>query len=747
MDTYADIKQALLDTITSLNILFDKTATVPGSTNRLFSDWKKSCGRIHKQLTEEVIRVAVVGPIKSGKSTFVNAVAGGDYLKRGAGVVTSFVTKIRKGKKLQANLFLKSWDEVNADINQSLNLIPNLYSHDQEDSFDIRRSHDRERLQTAVSNMEPHQLVTNGAVDADSLLLISYLKGYEHVRKLLSSDATALVYKGKTFGKHREFVASDPLSVYLKDIRVEIFTDSLTDYVEVADCQGSDSPNPRHLAMIQDYLNLTHLIVYVISSRTGIRQADIRFLSIIKEMGIMENILFVINCDFNEHESREDLDRLVLKAKEDLAYLKPDADVFAFSSLLNLFRVEKSRLIEKDQRRYEQWESDTELVTFSDTQYAAFRQFLSDRLQRERYALLLQNHMERLRLITGGVRNWSRVNQEVLTRDKDQIEDIVRKVTSYTDNIDKIKAMVQHTLGGSISKMKASLRSDVDRLFERHSEGIYDTVFRYIRNYDVRLDGFGSELEQMGFANAMYRVYQAFKQSVDMFMTDTVTPKIMRFVREKESAIAAELTGLAHSYEAMIRDAMVDFNRNLDQLGISPINDIHQGTEIPQIESVKSVAGISLPPAVAAFRYNAKIKTEAILRLGFYETLKIFKQVLKKPVRSELERKKNALKDGGQRMKRETEKSVRAYLKDYKENIKFQYLFRLADAYSEALKETITGRLQQYVDSLIQMIDDIRNRKLDRARATDVLEEMDREAGEIEGRIQRLVENSRAIER
>jgi len=37
------------------------------------------------QLTEETIRVAVVGPIKSGKSTFLNALLRGDYLKRGAG--------------------------------------------------------------------------------------------------------------------------------------------------------------------------------------------------------------------------------------------------------------------------------------------------------------------------------------------------------------------------------------------------------------------------------------------------------------------------------------------------------------------------------------------------------------------------------------------------------------------------------------------------------------------------------------
>ena len=51
--------------------------------------------------------------------------------------------------------------------------------------------------------------------------------------------------------------------------------------LEIADCQGSDSPNPLHLAMIQDYLIQTHLLVYVLSSRTGVRQSDIKFLTLI----------------------------------------------------------------------------------------------------------------------------------------------------------------------------------------------------------------------------------------------------------------------------------------------------------------------------------------------------------------------------------------------------------------------------------------------------------------------------------
>jgi GTPase SAR1 family protein len=747
MDTYQGLKKKLLENLNDLDALLARGDDVPGMTDRLFEEWKATCGSIRSQLSEEMIRVAVVGPIKSGKSTFVNALIQGDHLKRGAGVVTSIVTKIRQGKKLQAKLFFKSWDEVNADINQALTLLPDFSLKDEDAVFDIRRSGERRILEDALAGLRPDQLVSNGAVDANSVLLGSYLKGYDKVRKILKSDNVTLVYKGGKFEQHRDFVANDPLSVYLKDIRLEIVSDALTDYLEIADCQGSDSPNPHHLAMIQDYLNLTHLVIYVISSRTGLRQADIRFLSMIKKMGLVDNILFVVNCDFNEHESMADLDRLVSRVKEDLSYIKPDHTLFVFSALLNLFRIEKSRLSAKDKRRLEQWEMEKKTIAFSDSQKGAFEAFLEKRLNQEKYALLLKNHIERMRLMVSGTSHWVQVNQAVLTRDEDQITDIAGRIDTYRNGLDRIKDMVQHTLEGSVAKLKAELRRDVDRLFEKHTEGIQASVSQFIRQYDVRVDGFGSELEDIGFTSAMYRVYQEFKQAMDMFMADTINPRLIRFVREKEGEIYRELSGLVASYEVMVEDSLTEFDRSLVQIGIDSMDQTMRKNEMPGLDSVKVIAGIKLPPAVATLRYSAKIKTEAVLRLGFYNAVKVLKQVLKKPFRNELERQKNALRDGGQRMKHETEKSMQSHLKDYRENIKFQYLFRLADAVAEALKDTMIGRLQAYAGSLIKMIDDVRDRKLDKTRSMEMLGEMHRQAAQIDTSIQRLEDGIRGLEK
>mgnify|MGYP002045884287 FL=1 len=71
---------------------------------------------------------------------------------------------------------------------------------------------------------------------------------------------------------------------------------------EIADCQGSDSPNPLHFAQVQEYASRSNLLIYVISSRIGIRQADVRLLRNLHQLGLADQIIFVINLDLNEHE-------------------------------------------------------------------------------------------------------------------------------------------------------------------------------------------------------------------------------------------------------------------------------------------------------------------------------------------------------------------------------------------------------------------------------------------------------------
>jgi polynucleotide 5'-kinase involved in rRNA processing len=101
MDNFSTFKDELLRINQDMQALFATAKSIPGMSEYSFGDWEKACERLRRQLGEEVVRVAVVGPIKSGKSTFLNSVLRGDFLKRGAGVVTSIVTRVRAGHQLK----------------------------------------------------------------------------------------------------------------------------------------------------------------------------------------------------------------------------------------------------------------------------------------------------------------------------------------------------------------------------------------------------------------------------------------------------------------------------------------------------------------------------------------------------------------------------------------------------------------------------------------------------------------------
>ena len=746
MDTYNSLKRELLQTNQDISALFSDAESITGMSDRSFADWQKTCSGIYKQMSEKIIRVAVVGPIKSGKSTFINSLFKGDYLKRGAGVVTSIITRVRRGKQLKARLLFKSWNEVNSEIDQALILFPSLDWRTEKNRFDIRRKGERIDLQQALSSLSTEHLFTNHSRNINSVLLTSYIKGYEKVKDMISSDTMTSQYEDNMFTEHWAFVGDGSMAVYLRDIQLEIDSGSIDSNIEIVDCQGSDSPNPLHLAIIQDYLLLTHLIIYVLSSRTGLREADIKFLSIIKKMGIMDNILFVINCDFSEHESIDDLNALIEKVKEELSMIKPDPEIFSISALFNLFKVQNVNLSQKDRLRLAQWEKEKELTDFSDLETERFKSFFYNKLTVGSYSLLLKNHLERLSVILSGMSHWILVNQNILTRDADSTNEVIEKIKHHQKGMNQIKSMIRNTLDGSIQKMKHELKLDIDRYFDVRSGDLLNDIVEFIRSYKVTYQKYEENLKATGFSNTLYLVFQEFRQALDTYMAETVNPEVIRFVREKETRIKEYLDSITGPVDAMVQDAIVEYSSMMGNLGIDSSRKSLKRIALPDFDSIKDITGLALPPAVASMRYTAKMKTEAVMRLGFYTVVKFFKKLLKKPIQSKNEQEVLALKDGVLRMKRETEKSVVYHFKDYQENIKFQYIYKLIEAASNSLYETLTDRFRAYVADLSNIVELINNKLIDKQQAYEILKEMEQTSIGIDERINIIREKIELIE-
>ncbi len=723
MDAYQNNREAILKSNQQLNALLQQAEAVMGGAGGVFEKWKHSCASIERQLLDHVVRIAVVGAIKSGKSTFVNALLQEDYLKRGAGVVTSIVTRIRQGEELRARLFFKSWDDVNAEIQQALVLFPSEEWRSDKQTFDIRRAQDRSDLKSALYTLDSERLVAQDSLNANGVLLSSYLKGFDQVQSYVSAESATREFNGEIFAEHRNFVGNDALAVYLKDIELEVNGEVLTRNIELADCQGSDSPNPLHLAMIQDYLLQANLIVYVISSRTGVRQADIRFLSMIKQMGIADSMLFVCNCDLNEHDSLDDLRALVQRMSEELAMIVDEPKLFTLSALFNLFGAIESKLSSKDQERLAQWRKAARLVLFSDEESVRLRDVLDHKLTRERSALLLQNQLAHLLVAATGLGQWIRLNRDLLRRDAGDARMVAERLHSHQSHMRQVQSMIQNTLTGAVQKISRELKKEVDRFFDLYSGPVLKKVLTFVREYRVELERYREPLTNLGFTRTLYLVFQELKQAVDVYMAEKINPEIAGFIKAQEKSLLAQLRFVAEPYKAMVQDALAQFSDGLGQLGLDrSANDFCVLCLEDDLGAIKQVTGLNLPPAAATMRYSAHIKTEAVMRLGFYSLMRAVRRALKKAVDAEKSEEFKALKAGIRRMKEETERSINALFKDYKENIKFQYMQRLADLAGQRLYESLTEQFGAYVGDVQNLVAAIAERRNDKERVDGTLE-------------------------
>ena len=725
MDTYSTLKNEILNINRDISLLFSTAKSIPGMADYSFGEWEKACENLPRQLAQDTIRVAIVGPIKSGKSTFLNSLFKGEYVKRGAGVITSIVTRVRRGEHLRAKLFFKSWDEVNAEMEQALVLFPSLNRRSENSTIDIRQKKERHELKRALSGLSADQLITKNSRNINNVILSSYLKGYDTVNRLVSMENAVRLYEGDRFGDHKTFVGNETLAVYLKDVLLEISSGNVASNIEIADCQGSDSSNPLHLALIQDYLLLTHQIIYVVSSRTGLRDADIRFLSMIKNMGILENIVFVINFDFSEHESIDDLKSLVNRVREELSMIKPDPDVYTFSALYNLFSAHPKSLSDKDRLRYKQWIADGEFTELSNRETVLFESFFYDRLARKRYNLLLKNHIERLGVILSGIADWIGLNRDVLAQDADSMAGALEKIKRHQQGLGQIKSAIKKTLNGAMSEIKKELQRDTHRFFDGQSGNITGNLESFIHAYTFSPEKYQESLKSADFSQTLYLVFQEFKQSIDTYITETINPEVIRFLQARGKRIREYFAALIVPFDTMIEDT---YGENHGMLGRSELfadGIIPSGNKPPTMDTLTSIGSVSPPPLAAAMHYSTKIKTEAVLRLGLYRVIRNVSKLFRKSANREGEETLRALKDAIRRMKRETGKSVVFHLKDYRENLKFRYLFKLAETTSDGFGQAVLDRFQAYFSDLSATMERIGTSQNDKVRAVKILNEMD----------------------
>ena len=662
--------------------------------------WLKVLSEVQAHVSEETCRLAVVGAVKSGKSTAINALLGQDLLKRGAGILTAMVTRIQPGEEPQAVLKFKEWGEINGEINRALGLLPVSRLRERSSPLDLQQAVDRELLLQVLAEAQQEDIWSEGSLDPNYLLLKSYLEGYGQIQELLKS-ANVLSLSGQDLARHREMVTREATAVFLKDVLLTVPFPWAAAGLEFGDCQGSDSPIPQHLAQVLAYLVKCDLVLYVISSRVGLRQADFQFLGELKRMGLVPHVLSVLNLDLGEHASLEEVRRLRDRVVQELTPWQPEPRVYAFSVLKLLLDRRRSRGETLDQREaglLSVWAMDQDAARFSDAEAARFQEDLQGAVQTVQGRRLAGGSLSQVQMVARGLKEQLELTQGLLGQDLEALQKVESHLQARRQPLESTLASLDKTLNGAGIHLKKVMKDRVNSVMDRRSGKVGAALLGFIRDYEPNWDRLLLPETLGSFRPALYQLFQECAKELIHYVTAESNVSLVEFIREQEEWLRQELARVETPLLLSLQDALTLYYREIEGLGF------------PSTPPALEMASSPRPPGLEVPLLNLQLDpgwwldAEVWLRSGagflerYWEALK-----RRLGLSAEVEPRSQLIRDLGRALKAIKEwlqEQVKVQLIDFEERLKFQYFLPLVDQWLKYQETALANTMRSLLTDL-----------------------------------------------
>jgi hypothetical protein len=649
------------------------------------NSWRRSLEAVSESLLDQTLRIAVVGPVKSGKSTFINALQGRDLLRRGAGIITAFITRVRAGSEEKGWVEIKSWEEINGEVNEALSMVDLAKGSEGPALVDLRRQEDRNRMQQLIQELRQETVVGGETFDPNLVLINAYLSGYATLSEYVKEKPVLLEFRADELQEHQAFVSQESQAVYLRDMELQLPISWLGEMVEIGDCQGSDSPNPLHFALLQEYLLSSHYIVYLISSRVGLRQADLKLIEAIRILRMLPQTLFVINADFDEHMDLDGLQQLQERVGEELSLLVPEAKIYTFSALFHLLEAEENLndLSSRERRRLEGWQEETAMVELSRRDYDNFRADLKALVNNERNRVLYGGVLSHLQRVRRSMKDSVNTRQKLLSKDQEELQVLAEEIRIRQQSVAAALDTVTHTLSGLRESLKGEIGKAVDSYFDTKYGPIIKDTMLLIENYQAQnFERIRSSETRKLLAN-LYLFYQDFRQMLSRHIIDKVNLRIIDFGKNEEEHIEKKLMEAATGYWDLLVQALEQYHKTLADRGLT-ISYVAPGKlPRPKRPAIK-------PPPFSAFiqRSESLGRGSLLVRFSLRRLGNLFsglKNRLLRRSRGGGESGEEAFGEAVALIKNEAHNELLTYFKDYRQNFKYAYLFSYTEHYTEAL--------------------------------------------------------------
>ncbi len=696
--------------------------------------WRKHLDAAKDAIKSPLFRVAIVGTVKAGKSTLINCLLSTDLLKRGAGIITAFITRIVDADEIGGWVKLKSWEDINRHIRSCLQTLPlgELTRSEKKllSNFDIRENNHRDTLKEWLSLLKEEHAFQKAGVDSNTIVLSAYLGGFDEVASYIKeAESATITFGADNIYEHQKFVGKEEVAVYLVDMELRWPLKELGDSVEIGDCQGIDSPNPLHFSLVQDYLLKSHLITYLINTRIGLREADFKLLKAIEKLRLYPNTVFVLNVDLDSHSSLDDLRELEDKVKRDLSFLAISPKLFSFSSLFHLMAGIEDKISSVDRMRLGMWRVRKDLLEKSKEEYQKFRDYLREVVINNRKKLIVQTACSKLVLLSESLIDSLNLRLELSGKSKQKLDEISSEVENYNETVSRQLEAVKNMLEGLEDSLKKEIGKKVDDFFSGTENSVTRIALDAIDSYQIEnkfLRSKNSDHKQM--ALNMYAFYLEFKDLLTTVLVEKVKLDVLEFAEELKREVLEELEKQGKAYWNLLSGTLKSYQQEFKSAGIFKSFDtdipfafdtLSKEIEIPTFDELLSQESIGRSTFMVKF---------SIRQMGYL--LGSFK---KKVLRLKGGQKKEdkfleMLKEAVNFMKSEAKKDLLFSLQDYHHNFKFRYAYRLIEEY--------IGELESLFDSRIEMA--IVETKSALATVSGASEETDKKTEELEKFKERL---------
>ena len=664
--------------------------------------WLKVLSQVRAHLAEDCLRLAVVGTVKSGKSTLTNALVGQDLLRRGAGILTAMITRVQPGASAKAVLRFKDWAEIAEEIHRALSLFPGGAVASLSGPFDLQRAGDRRLLAQDLAEGEKTDLWVGSSLNQEWLLLKSYLDGFDQIAGFI--DKGPLVLEGDELARHGDLVTREATAVYLKDVLLTVPIPWLPDGVELGDCQGSDSPIPQHLAQVLAYLLRSDRVLYVISSRVGLRQGDFQFITEIKRMGLLSHTWFLLNLDLAELRGLEEVEALRNRLRRELAPLAVDSPVFAFSALEVLLRRRRDRgetLASREKLLLDVWEANPEAAALSEHEVKRFSEELAAALTHLRQKRLAGGSLSQVQMVARGLREQMEMALGLTGKDLAVFQNLEERIRTRRQPLMATRQSLSQALEGAGERLKAALKKRVGHFLDTRS-GQGAALFDFILEYEPNWDEVVPSGDPEALRPALYRLFQDFQKALARFVSGEMTGRVLEFVRTQEEWLRQELLATAAPLFLSLQEALALYYQEIAAQGL-PASPPRLKVELPANPTELEVPMLSMAPEVD-WRWSGEawlLSGAGWLRRA-WEALKarLGRQAVTDPRGRTLKSLAWALRAIKDRLREE----AKVGLVDFGERLKFRYFFPLVDGLAAALTAHLDDLLKSLLADLEVMV-------------------------------------------